>query len=69
MSQTYTSYAAQAGVMIRGGTDPGAPFYFVLMRASTGIAVQYRAVQGAPAVEALETAIGLPPWSTTEACP
>jgi outer membrane lipoprotein-sorting protein len=45
-SQTNTSSNAKAGVMLRAGTDPGAPNYAVLVSPGAGIKVQVRTTQG-----------------------
>jgi outer membrane protein assembly factor BamB len=46
-AQTNTSAWAKAGLMARGSTDPGAPFYAVYITPGNGIVVQYRNAQGA----------------------
>ena len=45
-SQTNTSSGAKAGVMIRAGTDPGAPNYALLISPAQGIKVQVRKILG-----------------------
>ncbi len=37
---------AKAGVMMRGSSDPAAPYYAVLVTPGNGVAVQWRATQG-----------------------
>jgi outer membrane protein assembly factor BamB len=46
-SQTNTDPWAKAGLMMRLSADPGAPYYAVLMTPGNGLAIQYRAAQGA----------------------
>jgi hypothetical protein len=45
-SQTNTSSGAKAGVMIRAGTDPGAPNYALFVSPAQGIKVQVRKTLG-----------------------
>jgi hypothetical protein len=45
-SQQPTNSYAKAGVMLRTGLDPGAPYYAALITPQHGIRVQYRSVQG-----------------------
>jgi outer membrane protein assembly factor BamB len=45
-AQTATDPWTKTGVMLRASTDPGAPYYALLMTPSNGIAVQYRATAG-----------------------
>ena len=59
-SQTDTDLYAKAGVMIRGSSDPGAPYYAVYVTPGNGIIVQSRDAAGDNAVQ--EAAIsGAPP--------
>src|SRR6185437_171691 len=51
ISQTNSDPWAKAGVMLRGSTDPGAPFYAIFVTPSNGIVVDYRSAQGAAAVQ------------------
>jgi outer membrane protein assembly factor BamB len=51
VSQTASDPYAKAGVMIRGSSDPGAPFYAAYLTA-TGLAVQFRTDQGVNAMQA-----------------
>jgi len=46
VSQTNTSSWAKAGVMLRQSSDPGSPYYAILVTPGNGIAVQYRKAQG-----------------------
>jgi outer membrane protein assembly factor BamB len=46
-SQQATNPWAKAGVMLRATTDPGSPYYAVFVTPAQGIAVQWRAAQGA----------------------
>jgi len=48
-SQDNTDGWAKAGVMLRASTDPGAPYYFVMITPGVGVNVQYRDGQGASA--------------------
>lgn len=45
-SQQNTDPWAKAGVMLRASTDPGAPYYFVMITPGNGVNVQYRDGQG-----------------------
>ena len=45
-SQTNTNAWAKAGVMLRAGTSPGAPFYAALVTPGNGFFVEYRIAQG-----------------------
>jgi hypothetical protein len=47
LTQTNTSAWAKAGVMLRGSTDPGAPFYAALVTPANGFFVEYRTAQNA----------------------
>src|SRR5437588_4965142 len=51
ISQTNTSSWAKAGVMLRQSTDPGSPYYAVLVTPGNGIVVQYRSTQGGNGVQ------------------
>jgi hypothetical protein len=46
-TQTSTSSAAKAGVMLRTGADPAAPYYAAFVSPGGGVTVQARAGQGA----------------------
>jgi hypothetical protein len=46
-SQQVTDPFAKAGAMMRATKDPGSPYYAALITPGEGIAVQYRATQGA----------------------
>ena len=46
LSQTNTNSRARAGVMLRQSTDPGAPFYAVVVTPQRGIFVLKRSTQG-----------------------
>ena len=46
-SQQATNPFAKAGVMLRATTDPGSPYYAAFVTPGQGIAVQWRATQGA----------------------
>jgi hypothetical protein len=50
-SQTVSSSNAKAGVAIRAGADPGAPYYGVFASPGAGIKVQERSVQGGTTVK------------------
>jgi outer membrane protein assembly factor BamB len=54
-TQTNTSSWARAGVMLRGTTDPGSPYYAVFVTPSNGVAVQWRKTQAASTSQALAT--------------
>jgi hypothetical protein len=45
-SQTNTNVWAKAGVMLRGTTDPGSPYYAAFVTPGNGVAVQWRTAQG-----------------------
>src|SRR5438128_1021348 len=45
-SQANTDAWAKAGVMLRQSTDPGSPYYAILVTPSNGIVVQYRTTLG-----------------------
>jgi hypothetical protein len=47
LSQTKTNAWAKAGVMLRAGTEPGAPFYAALVTPGNGFFVEYRAAPNA----------------------
>ncbi|MGH2345629.1 MAG: hypothetical protein ACRDG4_10420, partial [Chloroflexota bacterium] len=49
LSQSNSDPWAKAGVMLRGGSDRGAPFYAALVTPGHGIIVQYRSAQGVAA--------------------
>ena len=51
-SQTNTSVSAKAGIMLRTSTDPGSPYYGVLMTATKGVATQWRKTLGATTYQA-----------------
>ncbi|HYM84113.1 MAG TPA: hypothetical protein VEY67_08185, partial [Candidatus Dormibacteraeota bacterium] len=46
-SQTNPSSWAKAGVMLRATSDPGSPYYAILVTPGNGIVVQWRTAQGA----------------------
>src|SRR5438132_799355 len=52
-SQTNTDPWAKGGLMMRGSTDPGSPYYAVFVTAANGLAMQYRAVQGGGSTQTL----------------
>ena len=45
-AQSNTSVWAKAGVMLRGTTDPGSPYYSAFITPGNGVAVQWRTAQG-----------------------
>src|SRR5260221_399374 len=45
-AQANTDAWAKAGVMLRQSTDPGSPYYAILVTPGNGIVVQYRTAQG-----------------------
>ena len=49
LTQTNTSVWAKAGVMLRQSTDPGSPFYDIVVTPGNGITVQYRTTLGGSA--------------------
>ena len=53
VSQTNTNPWAKAGVMFRSSTDPGSPYYALFVTPGNGIAVQWRAAQGATTSQVL----------------
>ena len=46
VSQTNSSASAKAGVMLRQSSDPGSPYYAILVTPGNGIQVQVRKTQG-----------------------
>jgi hypothetical protein len=46
-TQQNTDPWAKAGVMLRGSTDPGSPYYAAFVTPGRGVAVQWRGTQGA----------------------
>ena len=63
-SQQATDPWAKAGVMMRGSTDPGSPYYAVFVTPGNGIDVQARASQGGTSVQVASEAgdrAGIPP--------
>jgi len=52
---------AKAGVMLRQGTDPSAPFYALFATPGNGIVVDYRAGQGITAIQAAPALPGTVP--------
>ena len=50
-SQSDTDPSAKAGVMLRGGTDPGAAYYAAYVTPGEGVAVQYRDADGGIAAQ------------------
>ncbi len=61
-SQTNTNAAAPAGVMLRAGTDPGAPYYAAFVTPGSGVSVLQRATQGGPAVSLVNLAGAAPAY-------
>jgi outer membrane protein assembly factor BamB/regulation of enolase protein 1 (concanavalin A-like superfamily) len=59
-SQSDTDPSAKAGVMIRGGTDPGAAYYAAYVTPGNGIEVQYRDTDGGIAAQQASPS-GAPP--------
>jgi hypothetical protein len=62
ITQTATDAWAKAGVMLRGSTDPGAPYYAAFVTPANGIAIQYRAAQGGSAGQAVTLTGTLPAY-------
>ncbi len=58
-SQTNTDPWAKGGLMMRGSTDPGAPYYALFVTPGNGLALQYRATQGGASTQVL--AVGAAP--------
>jgi len=74
VSQSNTSAWAKAGVMMRASTDPGSPYYAVLVTPSNGIAVQWRSTQGGASSQQLVAGIApawlrVARWTDTSASP
>ena len=61
-SQTNTDPWAKAGVMLRGSTDAGAPFYAVYVTPGNGITVQLRSAAGSPASQLVHIAGVIPAY-------
>jgi hypothetical protein len=59
-AQGATDPWAKAGLMLRGSTDPAAPFYALFVTPGNGLNVQYRTAQGATAQEAAQLAGTVP---------
>ena len=59
-SQTNTSSSAKAGLMFRATSDPGSPYFAVLMTATKGVVVQWRTTQGGSTSQTSKVA-GVPP--------
>jgi hypothetical protein len=59
-SQTNTSSSAKAGLMFRATSDPGSPYFAVLMTATKGVVVQWRTTQGGTTSQTSKVA-GVPP--------
>ena len=61
-SQTPAGPAAETGVMLRAGTDPGAPYYAAFVAPGGGITVQDRATQGGAASTVTTTSGAAPAY-------
>jgi regulation of enolase protein 1 (concanavalin A-like superfamily) len=61
-AQTNTGPSAKAGVMLRGGTDPGAAYYAAYVTPSSGIEVQYRDTDGGIAAQQASPAGTVPAY-------
>jgi hypothetical protein len=61
-SQTDSSPAAKAGVMLRASTDPGAPNYALVVSPAQGIKVQVRKTQGATTTKLANPTGATPAW-------
>jgi hypothetical protein len=61
-SQTDTSPAAKAGVMLRTSTDPGAPNYALVVSPAQGIKVQVRKTQGGTTTKLANPTGTTPAW-------
>jgi hypothetical protein len=61
-SQSDTSAAAEAGVMLRASTDPGSPYYAAFVTPGDGITVQDRATEGASTVTVADTTGTVPAY-------
>ncbi len=59
-SQTNTDPWAKAGIMIRGSSDPGAPYYAVYVTPGNGIVVQSRDAVGDNSVQEASISGGPP---------
>ncbi len=59
-SQTNTSVSAKAGIMLRASSDPGSPYYAVLMTTTKGVATQWRTTLAGTTSQATKVA-GVPP--------
>jgi outer membrane protein assembly factor BamB len=59
-SQSLSDPWAKAGVMLRAGVDPGAPFYFLAVTPQNGVILEERATQGGSAQQ-LELESGVAP--------
>jgi hypothetical protein len=62
VSQSNTSTSAKAGVMLRAGTDSGAPNYALLVSPGTGIRVQVRNADGATTTKLANPSGVAPVW-------
>lgn len=60
-SQTNTSSWAKTGLMVRTTTDPGAPYYGVLVTPGNGVVVQWRSAQGGTTSQ-VKTTGTVPVW-------
>jgi outer membrane protein assembly factor BamB len=52
----------RSGVMIRSGTDPGAPYYGAFVTPSNGVAVQWRTTQSAQTTQVIDAGLTAPEW-------
>ena len=61
-SQTNTDAWAKAGVMLRAGSDPGAPYYAMFVTPGNGLSVQDRATQGGTTLKLANPAGSVPAY-------
>src|SRR5258707_1374677 len=54
-AQANTDAWAKAGVMLRQSTDPGSPYYAILVTPGNGVVVQYRNAQGSTTAQPVVT--------------
>jgi hypothetical protein len=59
-SQQNTDPWAKSGIMLRAGTDPGAPYYAIFATPGNGTVVQYRTGAGDPATQVTGVSGGAP---------
>jgi outer membrane protein assembly factor BamB len=59
-SQTGSDPWAKAGVMLRQSSDPASPYYAAFVTPANGVVVQFRAVAGASAAQAVQLAGAAP---------